>query len=176
MLFTERDMQTKNTDGCELHASTLLSIPPSVYQRRNVCLRIKCLRPPCCQRFCDSWECTARFFMVVLLHSLTWVLTPLAERCLHETEAYGNTAIRARWDKGEGRTPAVTLHFLPRSSSVHLGGHSKFLGLLLPMGSVYKYPASMEVTDPMFPNNPDPFPLQLSFLIWTRSSHVCVLV
>ncbi len=28
------------------------------------------------------------------------------------------------------------------------------------MGSVYKYPASVEVTDPMFPNNPDPFLVQ----------------
>lgn len=58
-----------------------------------------------------------------------------------------------------------------------LGGHSKFLGLLLPMGSVYKYPATMEVTDPMFPNNPDPFLVQwrsefpnLDMLVHTSSS------
>lgn len=58
-----------------------------------------------------------------------------------------------------------------------MGG--KFLGLLLPRGSVYKYPASMEVTDPMFPNNPDPFP-QLWFApfpnLVVRFTLRCVLV
>lgn len=49
------------------------------------------------------------------------------------------------------------MFFQGAKSCVWLGGHSKFLGLLFPMGSVYKYPASTEVTDPMFPNNPDPF-------------------
>ena len=44
------------------------------------------------------------------------------------------------------------------------------------MGSVYKYPASMEVTDPMFPNNPDLFLLELSFQIWTGSSDFCAFL
>lgn len=63
------------------------------------------------------------------------------------------------------RTPAV-------ASRVRLRGRSKFLGLHLPMRSVYKYPASMI---PCSPTTLTHFSCRrvLDFLIWTQS-HACV--
>lgn len=63
------------------------------------------------------------------------------------------------------RTPAV-------ASRVRLRGRSKFLGLHLPMRSVYKYPSSMI---PCSPTTLTHFSCRrvLDFLIWTQS-HACV--
>lgn len=71
---------------------------------------------------------------------------------------YLNTLIHAQGDTGRSKGESHWLHRTYfQGALVQLGGHSKFLGLRLPMRSVYKYPDSVVVTDPMFPNNPDPF-------------------
>lgn len=66
--------------------------------------------------YCNSWECTARLFKVVLLLSLSGGLMPLAEVCM---KWYSNAVIYvARKREDEGRKPAVALHVLPRSMCV----------------------------------------------------------
>lgn len=77
------------------------------------------------------------------------------------------TGVERAEEFGCGRSRPGFCRRSQRGSRVSLGGHGEFLGLPLPMGGVGRgelfintQPA-LVVVDPMFPNNPDPFPVLL---------------
>ena len=122
--FAERDVQT-------------LKLRLSPAQTAVNCVRVLCHHPSLAlsvpqhlsghqlftahmlSALCDSWECTARLFRVVLFTLFIRGLMPLAGVRLRR---HSNFSIYARWEKGggggEGREPAVVLHDLLRSMCV----------------------------------------------------------
>lgn len=121
----------------------IANIPPSVYQPSNICLGINSSRPTCYTVIPRNvWlDFTNKSF-----YSLSGGFKALAE--ISQKRCSDSDLCRV-WKREDRR-----MFFL--TACVQLGGHSKFLGLLLPMESVYKYPAGVRVTDPMFPQQPWP--------------------